>query len=417
MSINHSEVRALIEQRARAHAQAVRYLGLPDITPEVRAAFDKAMKDVNTLGTKISAMSTTKFGELRPDEELAFGRFLRHGFNPLSDGEKRTLNRLAWEKRAEVEGTPMTSHVGTYTGTGYFVPTGFMDELEIALKYYCPMLDSATSGLRVINTATGQPLPFPVVDDTTQEASIVGENASVNEQDIAVINHVVLGSYKYTSGVIQVSIESLQDSAFPIESFLSDAMAVRLGRRLENDLTNGNGSNQPTGILTAIEASGAAPVIAAGSSANDGSAATGANSIGSQDLVALEHAVDPAYRRGARYMFHDLTLSALQKLLDKYGRPLWTPGMAENVPDRVNGYPYVINQSMPQIAAGANSVLFGDLSKYVVRSVKNFEVQRLNELYAVSGMVGFIGFARLDANFVHAQQSSSVAIAILEQHS
>jgi HK97 family phage major capsid protein len=202
-----------------------------------------------------------------------------------------------------------------------------------------------------------------VSDDTGNTATVVGEASSVSELD-ATANQVVLGAIKITSGLVKASQEILQDSSFDVESWLAGLFGERFGRGLEGYFTNGiGGGTQPTGILPAIESSGFPVVIAAGSSVNDG-VGSASNTIGSQDLVSLEHAVDPSYRRGARYMLHDLTLASLQKLLDKYGRPLWTPSMSVGVPATLNGYPYVVNQSMPSIGAADNTMVFGDFSKF-----------------------------------------------------
>jgi HK97 family phage major capsid protein len=187
---------------------------------------------------------------------------------------------------------------------------------------------------------------------------------------------------------------------------------------LENYLTNGTGAGQPTGILTAIEASGAVPVIAQGSSESTGGAQTGVNSIGYSDLVNLEHSVDPSYRRGAKYMFHDQTLSALKKVLDKYGRPLWMPSGSgigsDSAQDTLNGYPYVINQSMQTIGASSTTVVFGDLKKFHVRRVKDLSVVKLVERYAELGQVAFLSFARLDSNLIDA---GTHPVNLLQQHS
>jgi HK97 family phage major capsid protein len=212
----------------------------------------------------------------------------------------------------------------------------------------------------------------------------------------------------------------LQDSAFDIDAWLSQRFGERYGRGLEALFTTGTGSGQPTGILTAIAASGATPIVAAGSSTNDGSVLTGANSIGSQDLVSLEHSVDPAYRRGAHYMFHDTTLGQIQKILDKFGRPLWQPGLSSDVPDLINGYPYVLNQSMAvNIASGgpseATTVVFGDLSKFMIRKVSDMSMKRLEELYAINGQVGFLSFMRVDSNLV--ANNGGRALNVLQQHS
>jgi HK97 family phage major capsid protein len=155
-------------------------------------------------------------------------------------------------------------------------------------------------------------------------------------------------------------------------------------------------------------------VIATGSSESTGGSQTGVNSVGYSDLVNLEHFVDPSYRRNAKYMFHDLTLASLKKIIGKYGRPLWAPGIAADEPDTINGYQYVINQSMPQIAASATSVAFGDFTKFVVRSVKAVTVQRLGELYATSGQIGFLSNMRVDSQLLDA---GTHPLNVLQQHS
>jgi|SRR5579864_3747467 len=315
-----------------------------------------------------------------------------------------------FETRDLAEGN-ILAHIGTYTGLGFFVPTGFRDAIEQATKYFAPLLDGSV--ITVMDTATGQPLPMPTSNDTTQAATIVGEGAPVSEQDVTA-SQINFGAYKFTSGLVKASLELIQDSAFDLESWLVGLFAIRWGRGLENFLTNGTGSSQPTGLLTAIAASGAVPVVAAGSAANSGGSETGANSVGYQDLVNLEHSVDPTYRRGAKYMFHDQTLSSIKKILDKFGRPLWVPGVAANDPDRILGYEYVINQSMPQIAASNVTVAFGDMKKYIARRVKDLTVMKLVERYAELGQVGFVSFARLDANLLDA---GTHPINVLQQHS
>lgn len=114
-------------------------------------------------------------------------------------------------------------------------------------------------------------------------------------------------------------------------------------------------------------------------------------------------------------MLHDLTLAAIKKILDKFGRPLWVPAISESEPDTINGYPYVINQAMPSIAPSATTVVFGDLRKFTVRRVMDMSVQRLAELYAVNGQVGFVSFNRVDSNLTVAP--STHPLGLLQQHS
>ena len=279
------------------------------------------------------------------------------------------------------------------TGGGYFVPVGFVDEVDEAMKWYGDMLRSST----IMPTATGQPLPWPNDNDTTNTGELVGEGVQVTEGDVN-LGNVVFGAYKYSTKMVKVSLELLQDSAFDLESYCKEKFAIRIGRILNTHTTTGTGTNQPKGIITAATAG----PTATGAASNDGGAETGGTSIGSDDLIELEHSVDKAYRRGAAYMAHDSTIKSLKKLKDKYGRPLWLPGLAVQAPDTINGYEYFTNNDMATIAVNAKTVLFGQLKKYVIREVKELAMLRLNERFADFGQVAFIGFARYDGNLLDA---------------
>src|SRR6185437_6924335 len=124
--------------------------------------------------------------------------------------------------------------------------------------------------------------------------------------------------------------------------------------------------------------------------------------VGYIDLVNLEHSLDILYRMGASYMMHDGTLRFIKTLKDKFGHPLWMPGMAVGKPDTILGYKYWINNDMAQLGAGNKSVLFGQMDKYLIRRVKEMSILRLVERFADFGQVAFLGFARYDGNLLDA---------------
>lgn len=398
----------LREQRAQAYHE-----GLRAYHSNNKSAYDKAMIEVDRLAKLIESdekRSNTPSMRFNADPDHkrdgAFDKWLRGGVGSITDAEKRSL-----EFRDVSEGNVL-NHVGTYAGLGYLVPTGFSGMIEQATKYYAPLMDGLFGSLE---TSTGQPVPYPVSDDTSNQATIVGEAGTITEQDITA-SQVVFGAYKLTSGLVKCSNELLQDSFFDVSTWLADAFGVRYGRGLEYFLTQGEGvaSGQPTGFLTYINTYNPGVIVATGSSESTGGAQTGVNSIGYSDLVNLEHSVDPSYRNGASYIFHDQTLSALKRIFDKYGKPLWAPGIAVSEPDRLNGYPYTVDQQMPQIAASNVTVAFGNWKKFIVRKVSNFSVQRLSELYAVNDQTGFISTMRVDSNGI---VPSGRAMNVLMQHS
>jgi HK97 family phage major capsid protein len=336
----------------------------------------------------------------------AFRNYLRHGLFPDQYGSRGISEEdrsVLFEHRDMGTGGGGAGIPGT-TGGGYFVPVGFIQQIEEALKYYGDMLRVAT----IMDTATGQPLPHPTDNDTTVMGEIIGENQSVTSADVT-IGQIMLGAFKFSSKMVKVSIEMLQDSAFAIEPWLADKFGLRIGRILNNKTTVGAGTTEPTGILTAATASGQVVI-------GDDNATTPdpTQQVGYLDLLNLEHSVDILYRRGSKYMMHDTSLRFVKGLKDKYGRPLWLPGIATNSPDTILGYQFSINNDMAVLAPSAKTVAFGRLDKYLIRRVKEFAILRLVERYAEYGQVAFIGFARYDGNLLDA---GTHPVKYLVQHS
>ena len=281
-----------------------------------------------------------------------------------------------------------TMSTGTDAQGGYTVPTEVSGAIIEALKAFGGMRSVAT----VISTATGVPMTMPTSDGTTEEGEILGENTAATAADpsFGVVN---LGVHKYSSKTVAVPIELLQDSNADIEAFVNNRLITRLGRITNKHFTVGTGSSQPSGVLT-------------GATLGVTGAKAQVDSVTYDDLVELEHSLDPAYREGGRcaFMFADATLKAIKKLKDGQGRPLWLPGIDVKEPASILGYRYVINQSVPAMAATAKSVLFGDFSKYVIRDAMGITMYRFaDSAFAQKGQVGFLAFMRSGGVLTDAQ--------------
>lgn len=437
-----SKSRELREKRAKvvADAQALIPLDGQKLTAESRQKFDALMSEADELKVQIDDLergqrasdaatdlartgnppeaqpgAATETRNNDPDvHQQLVRRYIERGEDALSASERplmasfierdrkhRTafrdylrngLNDMKAENRAVLQEF-RDMGVGTGNLGGFFVPQGFVYDIEMALKYFGNMLGVST----ILETATGNPLPYPTDNDTTNTGELVGEGVQVTNADVS-IGHIVFGAFKFSTKLVKVSLELLQDSAFDMEAYLKQKFAIRLGRILNTKFTVGVGTTEPFGIITAATAG----PTAVGSSGNTGGSETGGTSIGYIDLVELEHSVDPLYRRGAKFMMHDNTLRKIKEVLDKYGRPIWVPGVASNAPDTILGYEYSINNDMATIALNAKTVAFGPLDKYLIRRVKELAVLRLVERFADYGQVAFIGFARYDGNLLDA---------------
>lgn len=279
--------------------------------------------------------------------------------------------------------------VGTGSAGGFTVPQDFFNSLEVAMRAFGAMLQPGVA--QIIRTDSGSALPMPTFNYTAVVATIIGEGSAISLDTSTPFGSVTLNAYMYAPPILPVSIQFLQDTAFD-ESFIVNAMGEALGRGMNAHFTTGTGTGQPRGIMTA------ATIGRTGATGN-------ATTVSYNELLQLEHSVDPAYRPGAKWMFHDTTLRVIKGLVDSQGRPLFLPslpGISEAAPATILGYPYVVNQDVAVMAPNARSIAFGRLDKYKIRLVRQVQVMRLTERYADRLQVGFVAFLRGDGNLLDA---------------
>lgn len=300
-------------------------------------------------------------------------------------GGDKGLNAEEW---GQIRNTMSTT---TNSEGGFTVQTEVAASVLDALKQFGGMRAVAD----VIQTAQGNPMQFPTSDGTSEVGEIVAQNASATAAD-PVFGTKDLPVYKYSSKIVAVPIELLQDSNVDIEAFVRGRLATRLGRITNTHFTTGTGSSQPNGIVTAATTG----VTAA-------NATSQVTAVIYDSLINLQHSVDPAYREqgNCRWMFNDTTLREIRKIKDGQSRPIFVPGYETGVPggapDRLLGYPIQINQDVASMAASAKSILFGDFSYYKIRDVMEVTLFRFTDsVYASKGQVGFLAWMRSGGNFV-----------------
>lgn len=383
------------------------------LSAEERSQWDTMNADVDALEQRMKDVeqSESRFNELNdmvvnklpsqdtdggqeeraegPTMESAFDAYTRFGMQSLSVEERAILLP---HQQAFTESEKRALAAGTDTAGGYTVPEGFAGFITDGMKAYGGIRDVST----VITTDSGNPLPFPTNDDTSNSGALLAENVADSEQDLT-FGVIPLGAHKYTSRIIRVPVELLQDSAFNLDQYLAGKFAERLGRATSAHYATGTGTGQPNGLMV-----GAAAGVTAAS----------ATAITYGELLSLKHSVDPAYRAGARFGMNDTTLLAVKKLLDSAGRPLFIPDPSAAAAGTIDGDQYFIDQGIASIATGARSVVYGDMSKYHIRDVRGFSMVRLNERYAENHQVGFIAFMRTDANLIDA---GAGAVKVLTQ--
>ena len=153
----------------------------------------------------------------------------------------------------------------------------------------------------------------------------------------------------------------LDDAAFDLETWLAGEIAVEFARAEGSAFVNGTGVNQPMGFLSApatldvdgARAFGTLQYVASGD-------ATGFNTAPDDKLIDLVQALKAGHRQGAAWAMNSSTLAMVRKFKAADGSFLWQPGLIDGQPDRLLGYPVVEVEDMPDVAAGACPVAFGN---------------------------------------------------------
>lgn len=397
-----TRIAELRQQMAATHAQIESILAKSrdekrSLNTEEQAAFDKASAEITGQLKTIeaeerAAEAASKLTQQTEERSVsggdqatatkaaeAWNMFIRAGFTGLNDEQRALVGKWRSTNTDYRALSIVTNTAGQYT-----VPTSWETEVVLGMKSYTGILDNGVA--TVITTSGGNPINYPTMNDTANVGAILAENTAAGEQDVA-FGQATIGAYKYTTKLIKIPIELLQDSAVDVEGLIRAAMSERLGRIWNTHLTVGDGSTQPQGIVTA---------------AGLGKTAAAAVAFTSNEMLDLIHSVDPAYRNGARLMFHDTTLKAILQLVDTQNRPLFQPSYRDAAPATVHGYPFTINQDMAVPAAAAKFMLFGNFKYFLVRRAMGLDMLRLSERYAEAAQVAFVGFARMDSKYIDA---------------
>ena len=153
----------------------------------------------------------------------------------------------------------------------------------------------------------------------------------------------------------------LDDAMFDIQTWLADEIAMEFARAEGAAFINGTGTNQPKGFLTAPTAATADATRAFGTlQFLVSGSASGFDSAPELKLIDLVHSLKGGHRQGASWVMNSKTLAVVRKLKAADGSFLWQPGLMEGQPNRLLGYPVVEAEDMPDVAANAFPIAFGN---------------------------------------------------------
>ncbi len=347
-----------------------------DLTAEEQEKYDRISADLDTRGAIIEQLKADEeraarldaaAAEIRTDEAPAGDDTDAETIRAMARGEVRSFN---FEKR-----DVLTS------STGAPVPTSFYDAVILKARLVGPMLDVPTQ----MTTTSGETIQVPSLSAYSSSATVTAQGANYSESDPTFNSFVNIGAFKF-GFLIQVSREMVEDSGVDLLGFLSDQVGNGLGFNVQNALTNGTGTVQPQGIVTA-----------AGSGITGGTGVSGA--FTADNLIDLYYqGLDGAARLlpGVGWMMNGATIGAVRKLKDTAGNYIFDPAADGNRRDLLLSKPVYENPHCPSVATSAKSVLVGHMPSFMVRSVGGIQLSRSDDFAFNADLITFRASMRVD---------------------
>ncbi|MDX2623846.1 phage major capsid protein [Streptomyces sp. WI03-5b] len=376
------------------------------MTPEEETRFDKLMDERDGVDTTIARTERLDDEERQEplDDEQPGGRsgeaamgalraYLLGGRSVLTEGQARALN------------------AGHDPEGGFLVaPQQFVKDL---LKGVDDMV--ALRGLATVHQLTqAESLGVPTLDNDLSDAEWTSELSTGSQDDGLRFGKRELRPHPLAKRV-KISRKLLRAAVMNPETLVRERMEYKFGVTGEKAYMVGDGNQKPLGLFTAnangipttrdvdISTSGSGFVNEAGGSSAD-------------DLITAKYTLKSAYHAKARWLFHRMMIASVRKLKDGDGNYIWEAGLATDQGDRILGLPFITSEFAPATFGDGDYVgMLGDFSYYWIAEALSFEVQRLNELYAETNQVGFIGRQEADGMpvlaeaFVRLQSNDVVA--------
>lgn len=379
-------VKELIEKRKNVWQAAKAFLDAHEkngvLSADDRSTYERMEQEINDLSESIDRQNRLdelekKLGQ--PTTEALKGEPRKNG--NLKTGRTSDEYKNAFRNHLRTGIAYNTLSEGVLADGGYLVPTEFENQIIDTIADE----NVIRSVAKIIKTSSEHKIPVVASHGIAQITAENGAYAS-NTPTFA---QKTLDAYKYTY-TTKASIEMLQDSMFDLESFLLDEFSRAFASAEEQAFCVGAGTTEPTGIFTA-------------NGGSLGVTANANNAITADELINLVYSLRKPYRKNAKFITNDSTVSLIRKLKDNNGAYLWQPSMQAGEPDKLLGYDLLTSPYVPTVGASAYAFAFGDFNNYWIADRMGITVQRLNEVYAINGQVGFTAAERVDGKVILAE--------------
>ena len=376
-------IKEMIEKRAKVWETAKNFVDTQEnengvLSAEDNVTYSRMEQEIEDLTAAIDRQQRAEAREAEFSKPVNMPLTGRPAMQKPDEKTGRASNAYKEDFGAHLRGKRPVHNVlseGVQADGGYLVPEEFERQIVMGLDEA-----NVVRGLaKVITTSAERKIPVAATHST---AAWTAENGAYTPSDPH-FDQKTIDAFKLTD-LVKVSIELLQDSMFDLESYIAAEFARAFGIAEEEAFCVGTGTGQPTGIFTA----------------NGGQVGVDNATLSADELISLVYALKSPYRRNAKFLMNEKTVSTIRKFKDGNGVYLWQPSLQAGEPDKLLGYDLYTSPYVPEAVSGAYAVAFGDFKNYWIADRSGRTVQRLNELYSTNGQVGFVATERVDGKVI-----------------
>jgi HK97 family phage major capsid protein len=324
---------------------------------EVKQALQQQEERLTMLNTKMTYArpALSAHAEVEVPHKKAFNAYLRSGDD---DGLRGLV----------LEGKALSTAVSA--DGGYLIDPQTADTIR-------SMLVSTSSIRAIANVVNVDASSFDVLIDRSDVGSgWATEAGPQTETSTPTIERISIRLHEL-SAMPKASQRLLDDSAFDVEGWLAGKIATRFIRAESAAFINGDGVDKPKGILLPPKVANATWTWGNIGYVPSGAASDFPATNAADTIVNLVYALTADYRANATFVMNSKTAGAVRKMKDADGRFMWSDGLAAAEPARLMGYPVLICEDMPDIAANAYAIAFGDFaSAYTIAERPDVRVLR-----------------------------------------
>ena len=377
---------------------------------EARTKFDALDKDVNEIEGRIGNLEDDIKREAKDlERENRFAQTDDKGFRPNT--ENRGNIDPDEEKRTEAfeiflrSGVTALSHdqrtmmAGVDADGGYLItPEKFVSKLLKEMDDVSVVRSLAT--IEVLKNAGS--LGVIGLDEDLDDWEFTTELLTGSEDDGLRFKKRSLAAHPMAKRT-KISETLIRKSSKGVQALVMERMKYKLGGTCEYNYFLGDGLDKPLGMFVASD--DGIPL------SRDISDDNGQTMVTYDGLISVQGSLKEGYQKNANWLFNRDLLTKIRKLKvgDEYA---WSAGLADGTPSQILGKPYKLSDFCPSVCtAGSYVGIYGDFKYYWILDALTMTIKVLDQLYAETNEIGYIGRYEGDAQPVMGEAFSRITLA------